>query len=170
MKHQLPPSDSNKPTGEAYEWVLQNLSKKAHQGGVFLHDLMDDIRGNRQVSDQLDEAEMGKLKKYVERDLVDAAQYRDKTGKDLKYWLGFDLDLIESALWENFTVAADKTTVELAQIRLQSEIAEYHTGELTGMGTLVCEQCGEKLHFHKPGHIPPCPKCNSIRFHRQSLE
>ncbi|NDP49558.1 MAG: zinc ribbon-containing protein [Sulfuriferula multivorans] len=170
MKHQLPSSDTNEPTGEAYERVLETLSKKAHQGGAFFHDLMDDIRGDLRASGKLGEAEMGKLKKYVERDLVDAAQYRDKTGKEFKYWLGFDLDLIESALWENFTVAADKTTVELAEIKLQAEIAEYHTGELTGMEALLCDQCGEKLHFHKPGHIPPCPKCNSIRFHRQSLE
>lgn len=168
MKNPLPPTDPIEAMGKAYELLLEKILQEAHQGGAFLHRVIDEVRVDSPAS--VGEEEMGKLKKYVERDLVDAAQYRDRTGKELKYWLGFDLDLIESALWEKFSAAADKTTVELAQIKLQAEIAEYHTGELTGMGTLVCDQCGEKLHFHKPGHIPPCPKCNSIHFHRQSLE
>ena len=25
------------------------------------------------------------------------------------------------------------------------------------------------LHFHNPGHIPPCPKCNNTHFHRQHI-
>ncbi len=44
--------------------------------------------------------------------------------------------------------------------------AHPHTGEIIGAGTLVCDQCGEKLHFHKAGKIPPCPKCHGTTFHR----
>lgn len=69
-----------------------------------------------------------------------------------------------------FSVAAEKTATELMLLKLQAESAGYHTGELTGLGTLVCDQCGDKLHFQKPGHGPPCPKCSSTHFHRQHLE
>jgi hypothetical protein len=77
---------------------------------------------------------------------------------------------MKQEFWERFSQAADQTTTALYQLRLETEIAEYHSGELIGLGTLVCDQCGEKLHFHKPGHIPPCPKCTSTHFHRQHFE
>ena len=50
-------------------------------------------------------------------------------------------------------------------LKLKEQAPEYRTGEITGPGTLLCSECGEQLHFHRPGHIPPCPKCrsNSIR-------
>jgi NADH pyrophosphatase NudC (nudix superfamily) len=44
---------------------------------------------------------------------------------------------------------------------------EYHTGEITGIGTLFCDNCGHSLHFSKTGHIPPCPHCSHTRFHRE---
>ena len=52
-------------------------------------------------------------------------------------------------------------------LREQAELAGYHTGEITGPGTLVCDNCGEELHFHKPSRIPPCPKCKGTSFHRK---
>jgi len=46
----------------------------------------------------------------------------------------------------------------------------YRTGEMTGPGTLVCDKCEEHLHFHKVGHIPPCPKCHAVNFHRKGIK
>ena len=144
--------------------------QKAHQSGAVLHRMIDEIRGDILALNKLAEDEVVKLEEYVKRDLIDAAQYMDKTGKELKDWLGFDLALIKRDFWKMFSAAADKTTTELVQIKLRAEIAEYHTGELIGLGTLVCDRCSEKLHFHKPSHIPPCPKCNSTHFHRHYFE
>jgi len=42
----------------------------------------------------------------------------------------------------------------------------YLTGEITGPGTLVCEQCGEHLTFKTTSVIPKCPKCGGETFHR----
>jgi hypothetical protein len=170
MKDLPPPGDPIEALGEAYELLLENALQKAHQSGAVLHRMIDEIRGDILALNKLGEDEVVKLEEYVKRDLIDAAQYMDKTGKELKDWLGFDLALIKRDFWKMFSAAADKTTTELVQIRLRAEIAEYHTGELIGLGTLVCDQCGEKLHFHKPSHIPPCPKCNSTHFHRHYFE
>ncbi|MEN8132051.1 MAG: hypothetical protein ABFS45_18110 [Pseudomonadota bacterium] len=43
---------------------------------------------------------------------------------------------------------------------------EWHTGEITGIGTLECESCGKRIHFYKAGRIPPCPACHDARIHR----
>ena len=170
MKELLPPRGPVEAMGEAYELLLENALEKAHQGGKVVHDMINEIRADMVALNKFSDDEVAKLEEYMKRDLTDAAQYLDKTGKELKDWLGFDLALIERGFWEKFSSAADKTTTELLQIKWQAENAEYHTGEIIGLGTLVCDQCGQKMHFYKPGHIPPCPKCHDTHFHRKSSE
>ncbi|BBP02330.1 zinc ribbon-containing protein [Sulfuriferula nivalis] len=170
MKDLLPPRDPIDGMGEAYELLLENVLKKTRQSGIVAREVYDEIRNEIIALDKFSDDEVDKLEVYIKRDLIDAAQYLDENGKDLTAWIGFDIALIKRDFLERFTNAADQTTVALARLKLKAEIAGYKTGELTGLGTLVCDQCGEKLHFHKPGHIPPCPKCNSTHFHRQKIE
>lgn len=153
-KHELA-----KKLSDAYEALLAN----------FQHHIIDEVRDDIAALNTFSKDEAVLLKEYVKRDLADAAHYLDSTGKELKDWLGFDLELIESGLWRKFSAAADKTALELLQIRQQAESIGYSTGELTGIGTLLCDQCATPLHFHKPGHIPPCPKCHHTHFHRQAF-
>jgi len=66
---------------------------------------------------------------------------------------------------------ADKTTVALLRMKQNArEPYEYKTGEIAGFGTLICDRCGEKLHFHKAARIPPCPGCHETAFHRILIE
>ncbi len=170
MKDLLPPHDPIEGMGEAYELLLENALKKTHQGSVVAREIYDEIRNEIVALDKFSDDEVSMLEAYVKRDLIDAAQYLNENGKDLSAWIGFDIALVKRDFLERFTNAADQTTVALVRLKLKAEYAGYKTGELTGLGTLVCDQCGEKLHFHKPGHIPPCPKCNNIHFHRQRVE
>ncbi len=170
MKDLPPPRDPIEAMGEAYELLLEKALHSARQGGAGLHEMTDVIRHDMGALSKYSEDELARLERYVKRDLIDAASYLNETGKELNDWLGFDLALIKSDLWQRFAAAADKTTTALLEIKLKAEISEYHTGEIIGLGTLVCDQCGETLHFHKPGHIPPCPRCKSAHFHRQHLE
>jgi hypothetical protein len=170
MKKSLSPHDPAHSMGEAYELLLEKAQQKAHQSGSAVHHMIDEVRDDIVALTKFSEDEVSKLEAYVKRDLTDAARYLDKSGKELKDWVGFDVTLMKHEFWKLFSAAADQTTTALNEIKQQAEYAEYHTGELTGLGTLVCDQCGEKLHFHKPGHIPPCPKCISTHFHRQHFE
>jgi excinuclease UvrABC nuclease subunit len=70
---------------------------------------------------------------------------------------------------EAFSNVADKTRLELAQLATQAKIAQqYHTGEITTVGTLSCESCATTMNFKKTSRIPPCPKCHKTIFVRQS--
>lgn len=170
MNKPHPPHDPIDSMGKAYEFLLEKAQQKAHQSGAAIHQMIDELRGDIEAVTKYSEDEVVKLETYVKRDLNHAAEYMDKTGKDLKEWVGFDVALMKHEFWELFSSAADQTTKALYELKKQAASAEYHTGELTGLGTLVCDECGEKLHFHKPGHIPPCPKCTSTHFHRQNFE
>ncbi len=151
--------------GEAYRELLQNALHKARQTGASLYHLISGAR-REGVGKKVGETEWKQIEGSVRRDLSHAAEYLHETGQELKDWLGFDVSLIENAFWDAFSDAANQTMVELYKIHLQAEAAGYQTGEWVGLGTLVCDRCGELLQFHKPGRIPPCPRCSGTHFHR----
>lgn len=120
-------------------------------------------------------AELGELTReeaedigdYLLRDLHDAAQYLSDTGEGLADWMRFDLLLVEQRLLEIFSSMVDRTRLELDHLAERAaKFGEWRTGELTGVGTLQCANCGEQLHFNAPGHIPPCPRCHGVVFKR----
>lgn len=114
-----------------------------------------------------DEAEL--ISAYLQRDLHDAGEYIKQQRGELADWLRFDIEQIEKNIWDSLSLLVDKTTIELEQLKARANrLGEWHTGEITGPGTLVCSACGEKIHYHKTGHIPPCPKCHATVYKRVS--
>ncbi|MFO1421957.1 MAG: hypothetical protein U1F59_13665, partial [Candidatus Competibacteraceae bacterium] len=51
-----------------------------------------------------------------------------------------------------------------------AEVERYRGGEITGPGTLQCEECGERVTFQAPAAIPPCPACGGTVFLRVAGE
>ena len=116
---------------------------------------------------ELSVEEMDKVSNYLRRDVYDAANFIAEDRGELKDWLRFDIEQVEERILDSLSLLVDPTKVDLADLREQAErFGEWHTGEITGPGTLVCNACGEELHFHKTGHIPPCPKCKGSKYHR----
>jgi len=158
---------------EAYNRMLERVRER-------LHDLDEDARPALQRAiDHAEEtaSELGELSReearkvanYLRRDLHDAAEFLEESSHELGDWLRFDLQLVERGLAQLFSQVADQARLELAELAMRADaLGEWHTGEVTGIGTLECKSCGEKLHFHKTGHIPPCPKCNGTRYRRVS--
>jgi hypothetical protein len=171
MKKLTPPHDLVEAMGEAYELLLEKAIEKAKHAeektGPALHSIIDSLREEISAAGELSEEQVEKVANYLKRDLRDAAEYIEETGEGLKEWLGFEQALLGAKFWDMFAQAADQTTVELLMLKDKAEHSAYRTGEITGPGTLLCDNCGETLHFKKPGHIPPCPKCNETSFHRQ---
>lgn len=116
---------------------------------------------------ELTSEEIDKVSDFVIRDLHDAAEYIAAGERELGDWLRIDALLIEDKFLEAFSHMVDHTQVALDEIAANAKRAsEWHTGEITSAGTLVCSACGEVLHFHNAGHIPPCPKCHATVFNR----
>jgi predicted nucleic acid-binding Zn-ribbon protein len=116
-----------------------------------------------------DEAE--KVAYYLKRDMQDAGHHLSESSHELADWLRFDIDRIEDRLLELFSQVADRTRLEW--LELQEELQRdppYHTGEVTGPGSLYCTTCNEALHFHNTARIPECPKCASTTFRRWPVQ
>ncbi len=164
MKH-LPKLDI-KSLSLIFERVLEQLSAKAHQGETILQHAMDEVRQDAVAIYNLTADEAVLLETYIKRDLADASQYLEQSGKEIKDWLGFDLHLIEQALRERLLAAIDATSAELITLKWQVAQMGYHTGEVITAGSLQCDGCGKIMHFRQPGHIPPCAGCKGTAFHR----
>ena len=170
MNNNQPQQDANDAVGHAYQKSLETALQQSKQADSNFHHLLEIVSDDIKMASQLKADEAVDLKNSIKRDLVDAAHHLNETGKELKDWLGFDISLIKSELWLAFTEATDKTTLALLNLKNIAANAEYHTGEIIGLGTLVCDECKALLHFHKPGHIPPCGKCHGTHFHRLTRE
>ncbi len=158
---------------EAYNLMMQHvseaLSKATDETRPRLRQAIEKAEEKLEELGELTREEIDKVSEYLRRDLQQAADYlAGDEARELKEWLRIDLDLIEGQLLELLFSAADQAKLDM--LRFEEELIEareYRTGEITGPGVLVCEQCGEELHFHKTGHIPPCPKCHGTVFMRQ---
>ena len=150
-----------------FERAAEHFRNAEEKTGELLHSLIDEARETAVELKEISREDAEKLAAWLKRDLDEATGYLSETGHDLRDWLGFETTLVESGIVDLLLKAADKTTLQLLRIKEEARRAStYHTGEITAPGTLVCEQCGEKLHFHKTGRIPPCPKCHATNFKR----
>jgi hypothetical protein len=156
---------------DAYEKLYERVANGWHdlteKTGPKLLKLIEEGKEKAVELDELTEEDATKLGEWLKRDLDDAINHMAESDDKFTDWLGFEATLLESAFIGMLLDTADKTTVELMQFKERAEHPHtYHTGELTGPGTLICEACGEKLHFYRAGKIPPCPKCHETRFTR----
>ncbi|MES9844303.1 MAG: zinc ribbon-containing protein [Candidatus Sedimenticola sp. PURPLELP] len=157
---------------DAYENMLERVDEmlaSAEKNTLpMLRQSLKDAREKAVELGELTREESEKISGYLERDMKDAAHFLSDTGDDFREWFRFDMELIEGRMMDMFAKVADRTRLELDRFAEQARQASmYHTGEITGPGTLVCNQCGKELHFHKAGHIPPCPKCHATEYKRQ---
>ena len=167
------PNDPLDILGVAYETMLERSAtefrKLEEKTGPALHSLIDKAKAKAVELGELTEDEAAHLAEYLKRDLSDASFYISEHGRELKDWLGFEDSLIAAELLDVFLQAANPSTVDMNELKLELAAQSiYKTGEVTGPGALVCDECDEVLHFHKAGRIPPCPKCHKSSFHRQS--
>ena len=158
---------------QAYQTMLErvkgSLQHLEEGSSNRLHQAVEAAKEKASELGELSKEEAEKVGDYLRRDVEDAAQYlAGADAQELKDWLRFDIERVEEDLWDAFMSVADQTKVELMRLEQQAQLATtYHTGELTGIGALVCTQCGKELHFFGPGHIPPCAGCKNTTFVRK---
>ena len=157
---------------KAYDQMMENLHELLEQTEEGVENLSRQIEKARDKVAEMDNItreEAEKISDYLKRDLHNAGEYLEDSRHDMADWLHMDMELIEWSLMDMFLQVADKTKLDLLLLEENARhVNEYRTGEITGPGLLVCDQCGEELHFSKTGHIPPCPKCKATMFTRKS--
>lgn len=155
----------------AYNLMLERARETMTQAGKGAAHGIDAAMEKATELEELSREEAIEVADYVRRDLHDAAEFINKSGSELRDWLRFDLEVVEQSLADIFAQMVDHTKLELDKLEQRATaIGEWHTGEIVGIGTLECKGCGEHLHFHQTGHVPPCPKCRGTKYRRISTK
>jgi len=160
---------------EAYNRMMERVRHAVEEAEAkALPGIRHSVEKARETAVELEELshdEAEKVAQYLKRDMQDAGRHLAETGHELGDWLRFDIDRIEDGLLEIFSQVADRTRIEWVQLQAELERdPPYHTGEVTGPGTVYCSACNEALHFHHTARIPPCPKCHGTTFRRWPVE
>jgi hypothetical protein len=156
---------------QGYERLLQRadqiLTSFNESSGDVLNQALDKAREKTVELGELSREEADRVHDFVARDLHAAGRYLAEDERELADWLRLNLLIIEKTLLQRFNTLSQAASLELDHLhRARQRFDEWHTGEVTTIGTLVCKSCGEQIHFEQTGHIPPCPKCHATVFER----
>ncbi len=172
MTQQNHPHTTTEKLIDAYNRMMDRVKTAIEEGekgaAPRLHHAVEKAKEMATQLGELTREEAEKIGDYLKRDIEDAANYlAGPKGQEIADWLRFDIEQAENRMLDSFLSVADQTKVDLLRLEQEAAFANtYRTGEVTGIGTLACTECGKRYHFHKTGHIPPCAQCNNTVFTR----
>lgn len=152
----------------AYNEFMKHLHETMDETIHSLADALEISKEKTRKSTDLTKDEIDQVSGYVKRDIEHAAHGLSETKdtESLSEWFKFDIELIENFALDAFLGLADKTRLELAKLGQLAELNTYHTGDITGPGTFVCDQCDKQIAFKSTSEIPECPACHGKTFVR----
>ena len=153
---------------KAYSEFMQHLHETMEDT---LHSFSDALAISKQKTSEnhdLTEEELDKVSDNVQRDVEQAAQDLPHQANEetVGEWLKFETELIENFALDAFLSVADKTRIQLEEIKLHATTYKYQSGDITAPGTFICDDCGKEIAFKTPSQIPECPVCHGNTFIR----
>ncbi|MDD5579796.1 MAG: zinc ribbon-containing protein [Methylobacter sp.] len=153
---------------EAYTDLMEHLYEAMDDTLHSFADALEISKEKTKKTSDLTDEEVDKVSGYVKRDIEHAAHglTHKEDSQSLSEWFKFDIELIENFALDAFLSLADKTRLELAKLEQLAEQNTYHTGDITGPGTFVCDFCNKEISFKSTSQIPKCPDCRGVTFFR----
>jgi len=162
---------NSQPLEHAYDRMLQRAeqtlgSVAARSGSALVHAL-ETAKDEAISLGELTREEADRVHHFISRDLYDAGRHLAEGEREVADWLRLGLLVAEQDLLNRFSNLAKTAKLEFKHLeKAKHRYDEWHTGEVTTIGTLCCQDCGELIRFQSTGHIPPCPKCHATVFRR----
>lgn len=152
-----------------YRELMSSVMSRLNDGERDIAQMMQGARERIKETGDLTHKEIEQTVQSVQRDLEEfARRYLDRQDElaDSVF-----LRVIKESLWQELTDITDKTQLEWqALFKDVSRHGVYHSGEVVGLGNLVCENCHHHIAFYMPEILPRCPKCEHDRFQRQPFQ
>ncbi|UCE88830.1 MAG: zinc ribbon-containing protein [Pseudomonadota bacterium] len=163
--------DLGEKLSAAYDTILERsreaLASLRENTDDALHRALGSARDKAVELGELGRDEAERVHDFVVRDLHAAATHLGEQERDLADWLRLDLLLVEKEALSRYSALTERARAELRHLRkTAARYSEWHTGEITGLGTLRCVHCNKDIHFHRTGRVPPCPNCHGTEFRR----
>lgn len=152
-----------------YRELVSTLSERLRNGERNIDALVEQARMKISQSGELTHREVETLTKAVRRDLEEFARSYEESQDELTD--SVFMRVIKESLWQELADITDKTQLEWREVFQDlNHHGVYHSGEVVGLGNLVCEHCHYHLAVYTPDILPRCPKCGHDQFQRRPFE
>ena len=152
-----------------YRELVSTLSERLRNRERDIDALVEQARMKISQSGELTHREVETLTKAVRRDLEEFARSYEESQDELTD--SVFMRVIKESLWQELADITDKTQLEWREVFQDlNHHGVYHSGEVVGLGNLVCEHCHYHLAVYTPDILPRCPKCGHDQFQRRPFE
>lgn len=152
-----------------YRELVSTLSERLRNGERDIDALVELARVKISQSGELTQSEIDNVIRAVRRDLEEFALSYEESQDELTD--SVFMRVIKESLWQELADITDKTQLEWREVFQDlNHHGVYHSGEVVGLGNLVCEKCHYQLPVYTPDVLPRCPKCGHDQFQRRPFE
>ncbi|ROR77203.1 zinc ribbon family protein [Vibrio crassostreae] len=146
---------------EAVEEVIETLKHSPEE----LNNKIETSGKYAKAANDMTKDELSLISAYVKSDLKEFSECYEES-KSGPFYL-----MIADSIWQGLLDITDRTKVEWVELFQDLEHQGlYQAGEVIGLGTLVCDECGHQTEYNHPTNIIPCIKCGSKGFSRKALK
>ena len=152
-----------------YRELVASLSERLRNGERDIDALVEQARQSVMQTGELTRTEVEELTRAVRRDLEEfALSYEESLDEETD---SVFMRVIKESIWQELADITDKTQLEWREVfQALRHPGGYHSGEVVGLGNLVCEKCHFHLAVYTPDVLPLCPKCGHDQFQRRPFE
>ncbi|MGA9618624.1 MAG: zinc ribbon-containing protein [Serratia proteamaculans] len=152
-----------------YRELVASLTERLKNGERDIDSLVASAEKRLNEAGELTRDEVEQVILAVRRDLEEFARSYQESREE--FTDSVFMRVIKESLWQELADITDKTQLEWREVfKDVSHHGVYHSGEVVGLGNLVCEQCHHHMAFYTPEVLPLCPKCGHDQFQRRPFE
>lgn len=165
-----------------YRQLMVSLTDRLRGGERDIDLLVRDARESLIDEGKLSLIEIDRLTLYARRDLHEFAriygEYAPRRSVAAKPSEPEDVPqdsvfmrVIKESLWRELADITDRTQLEWKEVfKDVNHHGVYHSGEVVGLGDLICEKCHFHLAVYTPEILTKCPECGNDEFSRRPFE
>lgn len=152
-----------------YRELISSLTTRLEKGERDIDALVESARQRMSNRGELTRSEIDDVTRAVRRDLEEFARSYAESEHDLTD--SVFMRVIRQSLWKELVDITDKSQVEWREVFQDlNHHGVYQSGEVVGLGNLVCEHCHYTRAIYTPEVLTRCAQCGHDQFQRQPFE
>lgn len=156
---------------QIYRESLAALTERLRQGDRDIDALVTSRRQQLMASESATPGEIDQALAAVRRDLEEFARSYQEVHQPEKANDSLFMRIMRESLWKELADITDKSQLEWREVFQDlHHHGVYQSGEVVGLGNLVCEKCHFTRAIYTPETLTRCPKCGHDQFQRQPFE